>query len=183
MDFVVLGFVRSRVAHNHQRIELAKGRQRLGPFHLLRLIEKQNRSVSLDDVDRAARLKVIQLFIDPPLISTTGGERLHVDDHDVNAGIRRKTLQVVQLLGVVDEEARLFSVALQEVLSRDLQRLVHALSDGNARHHDDELAPAKAFVQLEHALDVAIGLASARLHLDIEVDDATRMFVAGQRRR
>ena len=50
------------------------------------------------------------------------------------------------------------------------KRLLHALADGDARHDDDELAPAVALVQLEDRLDVAVGLAGAGLHLDVEID-------------
>jgi hypothetical protein len=52
-----------------------------------------------------------------------GVERLHVDDHHVDAGVGREALQVVQLLGVVDEEARLLLVVSRKcsaVISSDL---------------------------------------------------------------
>ena len=79
---------------------------------------------------------------------------------------------MMQLLGVVNEEARLLVVGLQKVLCGDFQRLGHAFTDGDARHHDDELAPTVLLVQLENSLDVAIRLASAGFHLDIEIDPA-----------
>ena len=63
-------------------------------------------------------------------------------------------------------------VSLQKVLGRDLQRLGHSLADCNARHHDDELAPSILLVQLENSVDVAIGLARASFHFDIEIDSA-----------
>ena len=83
---------------------------------------------------------------------------------------------MVQLFGVVDEEARLLVVRLQKVRGRDLQRLGHTLADGNAGHHDDELAPAVLLVQLKDGLDVAISLAGAGFHLDIEIDSADLGF-------
>jgi hypothetical protein len=73
------------------------------------------------------------------------------------------------------------AVAFQKVLGGDLQRLVHALADGDAGHHDDELAPAMALVQLEHALDVAVGLAGAGFHLYVEVERAAGLLVADKR--
>ena len=76
---------------------------------------------------------------------------------------------MVQLLRVVNKEASLLLVGLLKVLGRDFQRLGDTLADGNARHHYDELAPAELFVQLENRLNVAIGLASTRFHLDIKV--------------
>lgn len=65
----------------------------------------------------------------------------------------------------------------------NFQRFVHALTDGNAGHHDDELAPTVARVHLKDALDVAVGLAGAGFHFDIEVNLApcTRHQRVGQR--
>ena len=59
------------------------------------------------------------------------------------------------------------------MLSGDFQGLVYAFSDGDAGHHDDELGPAIALIQLENGLDVAVGLARAGFHLHIEVDFAS----------
>ena len=94
---------------------------------------------------------------------------MHVDHHDIDTGIGGEALQMVQLLRVVNKGAGLLVVGLLKVLGRDFQRLGHALADCNARHHYDELAPAVLFVQLENRLDVAIGLASPRFHLDIKI--------------
>src|SRR3546814_18975885 len=85
-----------------------------------------------------------------------------------------KAPQLVQPLRVVDEEARLLTVGLGEVLCRDRQRFGDAFADGDAGHNDDELRPAIAAVQLEHRCDIAIGFASAGLHLDIEMTLADR---------
>ena len=180
VDLVVFGLVGGRVAHDEQRVELAERVERLGSFHLLRLVEKQDRPVGLDHVDGATGLEVVQLLVDASVVLALGVECLDVDHHDVDAGVRGEALQVVQLLGAVDEEARLLAVSLQEVLGSDLQRLVDPLADGNARHHDDELAPAVALVQLEHAADVAVGLASAGFHLDVEVDRAAGLLAVHQ---
>ena len=170
VNLVVRCLVRGRVAQQHQGLELLQGFQGLCAFHLLRFVQDQDGSVRADDINRAARLEVVQHLVNAAVVSPTGGKGLHVDDHDVDARIRRKALQVVQLLGVVDEEARLLLVGLQEVLGGDLERLGDALTDGDAGHDDDELAPAIAAVQLEDRLDVAVGLARARFHLHIEVD-------------
>ena len=50
-----------------------------------------------------------------------------------------------------------------------LQALGHALADGDRRHHHDELAPAVQAVEFEHRLGVDVGLAGARLHLDVQL--------------
>ena len=169
IHLVVLRLVRGGVAQDHQRVELRQLLCRGLALHLLRLIQNHDGAVLFDDVDRTARLKIIQLQIDAPGILAAGIERLHVDDHHVDSGIRRKALQIVKLLRVIDEVAGLLAVALQKVLRHDLEGLQHAFADGNARHHHDELAPPVVPVQFEHRLDVAVCLACARLHLDIEV--------------
>ena len=139
-------------------------------FHFLGFVQNQDGAIGADDINRAARLEIIQHFIYAAIVGTTCGESLHVDDHDVDARVRRKTLQVVRLLGVVDEKPCLLLVGLQEVLGGDLQGLGYALTYGDAWYHDDELAPAIAAVQLEHRFDVAVSLARARFHLHVEVD-------------
>lgn len=162
--------MRGRVTQDHQRLELGQRLHGGGAFHLLRLIENQDRSVGGDHVDGPSRLEVVQLVIDTPVIGTPGIERLNVHHHHVDAGIRRKALQLVQPLGVVDEEARLLAVALGEMIRRDLQGLLHPLANGDGRHHDDELRPAVTLVQLENSLDVAVGLARTGFHLHVQMN-------------
>ncbi len=87
VDFVVLCFVCCGVAQDHQRVELGQRFNRLPSLHLLRLIQNQDRSVRLDHIDRLPRLKIIQLFINPPGVLPGRVERLHVDDHHVDAGL------------------------------------------------------------------------------------------------
>src|SRR3546814_15624525 len=78
-----------------------------------------------------------------------------------------KAPQLVQPLRVVDEEARLLTVGLGEVLCRDRQRFGDAFADGDAGHNDDELRPAIAAVQPEPRLSISIGFASSVLHLHL----------------
>ena len=58
------------------------------------------------------------------------------------------------------------------MLARGLEALEDALTDGHARHDDDELGDAVAAVQLVDGADVHVCLAGARLHLDGEVSQA-----------
>ena len=83
---------------------------------------------------------------------------------------------MVQLLGVVDEKAHLLLVRLKKMLCGNFQRLGHTFTNGNARHHNDKLAPAILLVQLEDGFDIAISLAGAGFHLDIEIDPADLGF-------
>ena len=54
----------------------------------------------------------------------------------------------------------------------NLKGLLHALADSDTRHNDNELAPAVLLVQLEHCLDVDVGLTGAGFHLDIKAAPA-----------
>lgn len=45
----------------------------------------------------------------------------------------------------------------------------YPLTDGNARHHHNELAPAIPCVQFKHGFDIAIGFARSRLHFHVKV--------------
>lgn len=56
-----------------------------------------------------------------------------------------------------------------EVVGGDGERFEDAFANGDGRHHDHELAPPVALVQLENGLDVAVGFSRARLHFDVEI--------------
>ena len=101
-------------------------------------------------------------------------ERLDVDDHHLHPGVGAEPLQLVELRRAVDERSGLGAVYLLEVLGCHVERLLHALADRHRRHDHDELAPAVALVQLHDRLDVDVGLAGPRLHLDVEVRSAGR---------
>ena len=75
----------------------------------------------------------------------------------------------MQRLGVINERPDPFAVPFQKMFGRVGNRRGHSLPDGNRRNHDDELAPAVPFVQLEDGLDVAVGFPGAGLHLHIQV--------------
>ena len=55
-----------------------------------------------------------------------------------------------------------------------VKRTLHSFEDGDARHHDDELAPAVALEQLADGAQVHVGLARPRFHLDREVRTLVR---------
>ena len=142
IHLVVLGLVGGGVAQDHQRVEF---RELLGgrlALHLLRFIQDQDRTVFPDDIDGPAGLELIQLQINAPGIFAASIERLHVDDHHIDAGVRGKALQIMELLRVIDEVTDALAVLLQKMLGHDLERLQDAFANGDARHHNDELAPA-----------------------------------------
>ena len=110
-------------------------------------------------------------------------EGVDVDDEDLQRGAGGELAQAVDLLGVVDEVLeRQVVVERAEVLGRDLDVLEHALADGHAGHHDDELLEAVALRELEDGAQVDVGLAGAGLHLDGEVRAGARLRRPGRRR-
>ena len=55
-----------------------------------------------------------------------------------------------------------------EVFLHGFEALLNALTNRNARNHDNELAPAIQFIQLEHGLDVNIGFTGTGFHFHIK---------------
>ena len=174
--------VGSRVIQCEKRIELFQGflRGRVLFAHLLRFVQNQDRTVGGNHINRAAGAELIPLGVDNTrrsislaafhvLVLVHGcRKRLRVDDHDVDAGIAGKGIQLIQVAAVVDKEPCFFAVAFHEMIGSDLKRLLYTLTDGNARNNNDEFAPTIPLVQLEHGLDVNIGLACAGFHLNIQ---------------
>ena len=170
VDFIVFGFMCCGIAQDCQRRKFFERIECFGTFQLLGFIENHDRMIALDDINRFPRLKIIQLLIDATGILSPGIECLHIDDHDVNAAIRGELLQMMQLLGIVDEEPGALFVFLHEVFGGNLEGFIDSFANRNRRHHDDKLGPAIAAVQLEHGLDVAIGFTGAGFHFDIEIN-------------
>ena len=57
---------------------------------------------------------------------------------------------------------------LHKVVCGDFEGLLYALTDRNRGNDHNKLAPAVLFVQLEHRLDIDIGLARAGFHFNIK---------------
>ena len=58
----------------------------------------------------------------------------------------------------------------------DLQRLIHALTNGNTWNDYDKLAPAVSLVQLVHGLDVGIRFSDTCFHFDRQVEMPLQLF-------
>ena len=111
------------------------------------------------------------------LVLVHGGSKgLCIDDHNIDAGIAGERVQLVQVAAVVDKEPCFFAVAFHEMIGSDLEGLLYALTDGDARHDNDKLAPSISFVQLKHGFDVNIGLAGTSLHLNVQRTSAKRCY-------
>ena len=188
-QIMLLG-VGSRVIQCEKWIELFQGFLGGGVLfaHLLRLIQNQDRAVGGNHINRAAGAELIPLGVDNSCSGITLAafhvlvlvhgcrKRLRVDDHDIDAGIAGKGIQLIQVAAVVDKEPCLFAVALHKVIGSDLKGLLYAFTDGDTRHNNDKFAPTIPLVQLEHGLDVNIGLACAGFHLDIQRASSQRCY-------
>ena len=188
VDQIMLLGVGSRVIQCEKWIELFQGFLSGGVLfaHLLRFVQNQDRTVGCDDVNRAAGTELVPLGVDNTrrsislaafhvLVLVHGcRKRLRVDDHDIDAGIAGKGIQLIQVAAVIDKEPCLFAVALHKVIGSDLKGLLYAFTDGDTRHNNDKFAPTIPLVQLEHGLDVNIGFACAGFHLNIQRTPAQR---------
>ena len=155
--------VGSRVIQCEKWIELFQGflSGRVLFAHLLRFVQNQDRAVGGNHINRAAGAELIPLGVDNSRSGITlaafhvlvlvhgGGKRLRVDDHDIDAGIAGKGIQLIQVAAVVDKEPCLFAVALHKVIGSDLKGLLYAFTDGDTRHNNDKFAPTIPLVQLE----------------------------------
>ncbi len=74
MHLGVLDLVSGGVPQDHQRVELGESFERLVCTELLRLVDDDDGSVRLDDVDRLAGLEVVQFVVDAPLVLAGGVE-------------------------------------------------------------------------------------------------------------
>ena len=55
------------------------------------------------------------------------------------------------------------------MIYRDVETLLHSLSDSDAWNHHDKLGPAILLVQFEHGLDIDVSLSRTGFHLYIEL--------------
>ena len=125
-----------------------------------------------DDVDGTAAAEAVQLFVDDLLVFA-GIERLHIDDHGIDAAVRGKVVHFGQLVRGVGKKANLLAVLIRKMLLGRFQRFGHAFPDGHRGHHYNKFAPAVAAIELVHGFDVGVSFASAGLHLDGQVDAGT----------
>ena len=134
------------------------------------LIERKLRETIRAHLEKERQLfaqgvKVLSLFF----IDEVAKYRDYSRDDQNGEYARMFEEEYAEAVALVLDEARLLPLGLGEVLRCDRNRLGDTLADGDARDDDDELRPAIAPVQLEHRLDVAVGLAGPRFHLDIEM--------------
>ena len=93
---------------------------------------------------------------------------MSVDNHNVQAAVAGELVYLGQLAAVIDEALDTLAVFTCKMLAHHLKRLANTLADCYAGHYHYKLAPSIEAVQLEHRLDVGVGLAGARLHFNGE---------------
>ena len=157
------------VAQGQKRVEFLQPFSGLLALHRLGLVNDQNWVSFSDNINGPAGTKFIQLHVNPAGILAFCIERLGIDNHHIDGAVRRKAVDLRQLGGVVYKKAYLLPIFLGKMLLGHLKGLIHALSDSYAGNDNNKFAPAVVLVQLEHGLDVGVGLAHTGLHLNGEV--------------
>ena len=164
-----------RIVEHKERLELGERSLGSGALHLLRFIHDDDWTVGGYDINRTARAKFITLRVDDAALLAAAtlfegsGKSLSIDDHDGYSAVLRELVELIEIRAVVDKPTGFLAVMLHEVVFEHTERLSHALADGDARHNDDELAPAILFVEFKHRFDIDVGLACAGLHFDVEI--------------
>ena len=130
------------------------------------LVNDKDRLCGGYHINRLARAEGIQFHVDATGIFSASSKRLCVDYHHVHVRVAGKLVNFRQLLRVVDERLNALAVLCCKVFAHDFKRATYTFTYGNARHHNDKLAPAVEFVQLIHRLDISIGLARSCLHFN-----------------
>ena len=69
---------------------------------------------------------------------------------------------------------------LHEMVHGDLKALFHALTDRDRRHDYDKLRPPVSLIQLEHGLDINVGLAGTRFHFNIQAAPSQVLYQCGR---
>ena len=178
----MLHSVGRRIVQGKQRVKVLQSLLGNSSTHFLRLIQNNDWSVRLDNINRTARAKFITLrvndtgFFASSIFFQGRRKRLRIDNHYIDAGIGRKVIQLIQIRAVVDEETGFLSVMLHKMVRSNFKSLFDTLTNGNRRHHHNELTPAVLLVQLEHSLDIHIGLTGSGLHFDIKAASAQILY-------
>ena len=169
VELVLDAYRRCRVANCAERVQIthcfqlafrADGR--------LRLIDHNDGVRLAQEVDGTcpAELLVIVTIDEVELLLKSVND----DDHDLNVRIHGEIANLLDMVAVIDKIVVChIMIKLPKMLLRDVERLLHALLDGVAWHNDNELREPIPLVQLQQRAQIHIGLARARLHLNIEM--------------
>jgi len=170
VDEVVRIAVRRAVSQCHERRQRRQRADSDLALHILRLVEDQDRTRLLYEMDRLLALKPVGLADDEIGRSV---ERIDGHDLELDAVRQRKLTDDVQAVGVVRVVA-IGQVLVQvgEMLLRDRERFQYAFANGDRGDDDDELSQAVTSAQLECRPEIDVRLARTGFHLDGEVREA-----------
>ena len=167
-----------RVVQCKQRVKVFQSLLGNSTTHFLRLVQNDDRSVCLDNINRATRTELVTLgvnntsFFASSIFFQRGSESLRIDNHHIDTRVGGKVIQLVQVGAIVNEETCFLSVMLHEMISSNFKSLFNTLTNSDRRDNDNEFAPTVLLVQLEHGLDIYIGLTSTGLHFNIKAASA-----------
>ena len=173
------------VLHAHGRRRIAQGAERMETSHGFQLVFRADRRLRFVDDDDGVRLAQ-QLDGTRPaeLLVVVAIDEVHFllksvddDDHDLDVRVHSEVTNLLDMVAVIDEIIVCHIVVkLTKMLLRDVERLLHALLDGVARHDDGELREAVPLVQFQQGAQIDVRLARARLHLDVEMQFLPETF-------
>jgi hypothetical protein len=83
---------------------------------------------------------------------------------------------LIEVVRIINEVACLLAILLHEVILRNVETLLHSFAYGDAGHNDDKLCPTVTLVQLEHCLDIDVGLTSTGLHFYIDLAGSKALY-------
>ena len=173
------------VLHAHGRRRIAQGAERMEASHGLQLFVRADRRLRLVDDDDGIRLaQKLDGTRPAKLLVVVAIDEVHFllksvddDDHDLDVRIHGEVANLLDMVAVIDEIiVRHIVVKLTKMLLRDVERLLHTLFDGVARHDDGELREAVPLVQFQQGAQIDVRLARARLHLDVEMQFLPETF-------
>lgn len=153
------------VAQGAQGIEIVDGSAANRGLEILRLVQNHNGMRGLkvfDGLDARLTQGVDNVGI--------FGETVYVDDQNLNRAGTGKVAEGSQILAVIHYKVEGW-VAIQalEMLVREAKVGHDALTNGDARHDDDEFFETVDTIQFVHGAEIGVGFARAGLHLDREI--------------
>ena len=138
VDDVVRVPVSSRVAKREEwpeRADCVLRKRRI--IDALWLVDDDDWLGGLNRLDRRRVLKTFLLFEYHCIVFTQ--ESVDVNDEDLQRIRLRELLQLLHTLSLIDLHARGLVIEIAEMFGGDAEIFLHAFTDRNTRHHDDEL--------------------------------------------
>ena len=156
------------IVQTKERIKFLKALLCGRAAHFLGLVQNDDRTVGLDNVNRLSASKVIQFRANTSGILPSRIEGLDVDNHDIDIRALAEVVNLRQVFGIVNKETCLLAIVLHEVILHGLKAFADTFPDSDGGNNHYELTPAVLLIQLEHGFDVNIGLSRTCFHFHIQ---------------